>query len=96
MGDLDPGVLLQYILLHCLPPRVQHALAASEADSLEKLADEADKILDFPRPSPPASFSASRGSHLCSPAVFIAPPSHDEESYSDQPEVNRLGLLWFL
>lgn len=24
LGDLDPGVLLQYVLLRCLPPHVQH------------------------------------------------------------------------
>lgn len=91
LGDLDPDILLQYVLLRCLPPHLQHALTTSEADSLEKLADEAYKILDFQHPSLLTAFSTSRRLHLCSTMVFSVLPCHDEEPCSDQLEIHHLS-----
>lgn len=73
LSDLDPGILLQYIMLWCFPLHVHDALATTEADDLKKLAGEEDQILDFPPGQ--ATYSALRGSHQCSPAEFTVPSS---------------------
>lgn len=65
LGDLDPRILLQYMLLCCLPAHVQHTLAMSEAENLKKLGGE-DKILDFPQTIPRATYSALCSTRLCS------------------------------
>lgn len=49
LDDLDPSVLVQYVLFRCLPSHVQVAFASSSAADIEQLTEETDRILDFSR-----------------------------------------------
>lgn len=91
LRGLDPAIIPQYMLLRNLPPQVQNALASSEADDVEKLVKEADRILDFHCPSGTAVFSPQHPT----PLLFAAqplPPVVDNNG-SDKPLHCTLTML---
>lgn len=95
LSDLDPVVILQYVFLRCLLPHIKTTLAYSKATDSEKLAEEVDWILEFPRPAGPLSLATQQTSQLCSLSMFPAPPYPaylEDEDPSDGPaKLHRLG-----
>lgn len=47
LENLDPAVLVQYVLLYCLTTHVQVPLPTSDVQDVQQLAEEADRILDL-------------------------------------------------
>lgn len=86
LGNFDTAVLLQYVPLLSLQTHVQVALASSEAKDVEKLAEEANQILDFlSQPSAPLTCTISAGGT----SVDV------KEEYPDGPEVHLMSRHLF-